>query len=136
MKIWLTFKAPLGVQLNRLAFILYALFFFWPVWKSRHTASVSGTVLLLIMVFFSLLGLFYTSVRALHSKWILAILGILIPAVFWSSMCLLEFSRPEEWWEWPLDLLMVGAWFAIPIALAMILFRDKKSSEYFNHSIN
>ena len=127
-------KAPLGVQLNRVAFTIYAAFFAWPLWSFRHTASVSGLVIFSGFVFCSLLGLGYTFIRVRRSRWILAVLGLVIPAVFWSGMSLMEFSRPA-WWEWPFDILFVlVVWFGIPILLAVSLFRDKKTSEYFTTS--
>jgi len=47
---------------------------------------------------------------------------------------LMEFSRPA-WWEWPFDILFVlVVWFGIPILLAVSLFRDKKTCEYFTTS--
>jgi len=125
-------KAPLGVQLNRLAFTIYAAFFAWPLWSFRHTISVSGLVVFTSFVFCSLLGFGYTFVRLRRSRWILAAFGLLIPAVFWTSMCLMEFSRPA-WWEWPFDILfaVVVVWFGFPILLATSLFWDKKTSQYF-----
>lgn len=124
-------KAPLGVQLNRLAFLLYAIFFAWPLWCFRHTISVSGLVIFSSFVFCSLLGLGYSFIRVGRSRWILAVLGLVIPIVFWTSMCLMEFSRPA-WWEWPFGAMFaLVVWFGIPIMLAVSLFRDRKTSEYF-----
>jgi hypothetical protein len=120
-------KAPVGVQLNRVAFLLYAIFFAWPLWCFRHTASLEGSFILASFVFCSLLGLGYSFVRISRSRWILAVLGLSIPTAFWTSMCMMVFSRPA-WWEWP---LVVPMWFSIPVALAVSLFRDKKTSEYF-----
>lgn len=123
-------KAPLGVQLNRLAFGIYAAFFGWPMWTSRHFMVFSGWVIFGSFVFCSLLGFAYTFIPVRRSRWILAVLGLVIPAAFWAGMCLLEFSRPE-WWEWPLDILVLSCWFCIPTILAVLLFRDKKTNQYF-----
>src|SRR4051812_2289917 len=87
-------RAPLGVQLNRVAFLLYAIFFTWPLWSFRHSISVRGLFIFGGFVFCGLLGFGYTFVRVPRSRWVLAILGLLIPAAFWFSMCLLVFSRP------------------------------------------
>src|SRR3974390_512308 len=134
MSIWPAIKAPLGVQLNRLAFTLYALVFAWPLFSFRHSISVSGLAVFSSFVFCSLLGLRCTFVRVHRSRWILAILGLVIPAVFWTLMCLMEFSRPA-WWEWPFVILFaLVVWFGFPIFLAVSLFRDKKTSEYFRTS--
>jgi len=134
MSILPLFKAPLGVQLNRVTFTIYAAFFAWPLWNFRHTASVSGVIVFSSFVVCSLLGLGYTFVRVRRSRWILAVLGLVIPAVFWSGMISMEFSRPARW-EWPFDILFaLTGWFGIPILLAVSLFRDKKTSEYFTQS--
>jgi uncharacterized membrane protein YedE/YeeE len=82
------------------------------------------------LTFLSLLGLIYTCVRARRSRWILAILGILIPAAILTAMLWLVFSRPA-WWEWLFALLM---FFTVPVTLAVSLFRDKRTSEYFTTS--
>jgi len=127
-------RAPLGVQLNRAAFTIYAFFFAWPLWSFRHTISLSGLIIFTSFVFCSLLGLGYSFIRIRRSRWILAVLGLVIPAVFWTSMCLMEFSRPA-WWEWPLDAVFaLVVWFGFPILLAVSLFRDRKTSEYFTKS--
>ena len=128
-------KAPLGVQLNRVAFLVYAIFFAWPLWHFRHTVAVSGLVIFGSFVFCSLLGLGYSFVRVSRSRWILAVLGLVIPGAFWTTMSLMFFSRPA-WWEWPLVvvLILVG-WMGIPILLAVSLFRDRKTSEYFTKQV-
>jgi len=127
-------KAPVGVQLNRVAFTVYAAFFAWPLWSLRHAISGSGLVIFASFVFCSLLGLGYTFVRLRRTRWILAVLGLVIPAVFWTGMCLMEFSRPA-WWEWPLVIpFALVVWFGIPTVLAVSLFRDKNTSEYFTTS--
>jgi hypothetical protein len=124
-------KAPLGVQFIRVAFTIYTAFFAWPPWHFRNIISESGLLIFNGFVFCSLLGLGYSFVRLPRSRWILATLGLAIPAAFWTSMCLMEFSRPVLW-EWPLDAaLVIGVWFGYPIALAVALFREKKTREFF-----
>src|SRR6266516_8016613 len=120
-------RAPLGVQLNRAAFLLYAVLFTWPLWVFRHIISAQGLLILGSFVLCSWLGFGYSFVRNRRSRWVLATLGLLIPAGFWASMCLLIFSRPA-WWEWPFALFVR---FAIPVPLAVSLFRDRKTCEYF-----
>ena len=121
-------RAPLGVQINRAAFLLYAVLFAFPLWRFRHTTPTQGILIFGCFVFCSLLGLGYSFVRIPRARWVLAALDLVIPAVFWASMCLLVFSRPV-WWEWPLALLL---WFTIPVALAVLLFTDRKTREYFS----
>jgi hypothetical protein len=123
-------KAPLAVQVYRVAFAACAAYFGSFVWQERRIGSFVGLLELQSFTFFSLLGLIYTCIRARRSRWILAILGILIPAVILSVMLWLVFSRPA-WWEWPFALLM---FFTVPVTLALSLFRDKKTSEYFTTS--
>jgi hypothetical protein len=104
------------------------------LWSFRHSISISGLVIFTSFVFCSLLGLGYTFIRVRRSRWILSVLGLVIPAVFWASMCLMEFSRPA-WWEWPFDILFAPVlWFGFPIMFVAALFRDKKTSEYFTTS--
>ena len=131
MSILPVIKAPLGVQLNRVAFTIYTVFFGWPMWSFRHIMVQSGWVIFSGLVFCSLLGFAYTFIRIRRSRWILAVLGLLIPAAFWTSMCLMEFSRPA-WWEWPFDVVLaLVVWFGLPILFAVLLFRHTKTSEYF-----
>jgi len=130
MSVLQVIKAPLGVQLNRAAFLIYAAFFSWPWWHFRHTIVASGLVIFGSFIFCSLLGFGYSFIRMRRSRWILAVLGIAIPAAFWTLM-IPEFSRPA-WWELPLDIVLVSViWMGIPIMLVVALFRDKKTSEYF-----
>lgn len=131
MTILLLLKAPLGVQLNRVAFTIYGVFFAWPMWRFRHAMALSGWVIFSSFVFWSFLGLACTFIRLRWSRWVSAFLGLVIPAVFWTSMCAMEFSRPA-WREWPLVILFVFVvWLGFPILLATSLFWDKKTSQYF-----
>ncbi len=124
-------KAPVGVQLNRVAFAIYAFFFSWPMWSLRDVMVLSGWAILGSFVFCALLGFACTFIRLRRSRWILAVLGLAIPAAFWTGMCILEFSRPE-WWEWPFVIVVaLVVWMGLPIALAASLFLDSKTSEYF-----
>ena len=109
-------KAPFAVQLYRVAFATCAFYFGSFVWQERRIGSVVGLVELQTLTFLSLLGL--------------AILGILIPAAILTAMLWLVFSRPA-WWEWLFALLM---FFTVPVTLAVSLFRDKRTSEYFTTS--
>jgi hypothetical protein len=120
-------KAPAGVQLNRLAFSIYCIFFGWPLPEYRQGDSWLGLLIWGAFVGCSVLGFGYTFVRAPRARWIVATLGLAIPSAFWTMMIIFIFSRPA-WWEWP---LAVGMLLSIPIALVLILFRDKKTAEYF-----
>ena len=122
-------NAPASVQFNRSAFLVYAAFFVWLYWPLRKTASPEGVLIIGGFVVCSLLGFGYSFVRARRSRWILATLGLAIPATFWGLMCLLVFSR-AAWWEWPIAWAI---WSAIPVSLTVSLFKDKKTCEYFAH---
>ena len=130
MSILPVIKAPLAVQLYRVAFAAFAVYVGSFVWHFRRSGSVEGLLELEGFIFFNLLGFVYTFVRARRSQWVLAILGILIPAVFLAVMFWLEFSWPA-WWEWPIIFLI---YFTVPVTLAVSLFRVKKTSEYFTTS--
>ena len=145
-------KAPVAVQLNRIAFAIYTWFFASFLWSVRRAASVEGTAFFLGMIFLSVLGLFYSCIRARRSRWIMTVLVILIPGLVIASTCLLEFSRPEGWWDWLTAVLIVFfCWLGVPILLALSLFKNiyitfrkldmvvefrpaRKSIEYFTGS--
>ena len=123
MSIWPVIKAPIAVQLNRIAFAVYAVFFGWALWRFRHIASVKGTAIFLGMIFLSVLGLFDSCIRARRSRWIMAMLVLLIPGIFFIGLCLTVWSRPEVWLDWLLNgLVAIFVWFGIPITLALSLF--------------
>lgn len=127
-------KAPLGVQLNRIAFGIYATFFGWPMWLTRHFMILSGFVIFGSFVFCSLLGFAYTFIRLPRSRWVLAILGLAIPAAFWTSMCITVFSTPVGW-EWPFFILFaLIVWLGLSAVLAALLFKDRTTNAYFTTS--
>ena len=129
---WQIIKAPLTVQFSRIAFVLYAAFFTWPLWKFRHTASQEGLVIFGCFLCFSLLGIFYSCIRACHSRWIMSVIIILIPAVVLALMIRMKiFSSPQSWWEWLLEPLPLIVWFGFPVIFAVLLFKDKKADKYF-----
>jgi hypothetical protein len=125
MSIWPVIKAPIAVQLNRIAFALYAAVFGSALWRFHHTATVEGTAILLCMFYSSVLGLISSCIRARRSRWIMAALVLLIPGIVFIGMCFMEWSRPEGWLDWLFSGLfgLVG-WFGIPIALALSLFKN------------
>jgi hypothetical protein len=129
---WQIIKAPLAVQFSRIALSLYAAFFIWPFWEFRHTISKEGIIFFGCFLFFSLLGIFCSCVRARYSRWIMAIIIISIPAVVLEGMCRMKiFSSPQSWWEWLIEPLIWFVWLALPIAFSYLLFKDKKAKKYF-----
>lgn len=126
-----TIKAPIWLQLNRAVFVGYSIFFSWPLWTYRGTISAGGLIIFTSFVFLSLIGLGYSFIRLQQSRWVLTVLNLAIPAVFWTFMCLTVFSKPA-WWEWPLDIFFASViWLGYPSLLAASLFRDKKTSDFF-----
>ncbi|MEJ0088539.1 MAG: hypothetical protein WDM80_02070 [Limisphaerales bacterium] len=133
---WQVIKAPLAVQFSRIAFSLYIAFFTWPLWKFRHTISKEGIIVFGCFLFFSLLGIFYSFVRARHSRWIMSAIMISIPAIVLFEMYLMKiFSSPQTWWEWLLEPLPLFVWFAFPATFSYLLFKDKKAKEYFTGAV-
>jgi len=130
MSILPVIKAPLAVQLYRFGFAACTYYVGSYVWRFHRTGSFDGLLEMQGYTFLNLLGFIYTFVRARRSQWVLAILGILIPAVALAVMLWLVFSWPA-WWEWPIILPFI---FTMPVILAVSLFRDKKTSEYFTTS--
>jgi hypothetical protein len=130
MNILPVIRAPWVIQLYRVAFATCAVYSGSSVWQWRRIGSLDGLLVLLAFTFFSLIGLIYTCVRARRSRWFLAILGILIPGALLIGMVWLVLSRPA-WWEWPVVFFVV---FALPVTLAVSLFRDKTTSGYFTKS--
>jgi hypothetical protein len=149
MNIWPVIRAPIVVQLNRIAFAFYAAVFGSVLWRYRHTACLEGTEIFLCMFFSSVLAITSSCIRARRSRWIMAVLGLLIPGLVFASMCFLEFSRPEGLLDWfQCVLIALVLWFGVPIMLALSLFWEisfssikrnldveinpsRKSAEYF-----
>ncbi|MGD0814378.1 MAG: hypothetical protein ABSA83_12295 [Verrucomicrobiota bacterium] len=125
MNIWPVIKAPIAVQLNRIAFTLYAAFFGACSWRIHRFAAVEGMAIFLCMFLFSVLGLISSFIRARRSRWIMAALDLLIPGIVFIGMCLMEWSRPEGWVDWLFSALVaLVVWFGIPLSLALSLFKD------------
>ena len=129
---WQIIKAPLAVQISRIALSLYAGFFIWPFWEFRHTISKEGIAVFGCFLFLSLFGIFYSCVCARHSRWVMSAIMISIPAIVLEEMCRMKiFSTPQTWWEWLLEPLPLFVWFAFPATFSYLLFKDKKAKEYF-----
>lgn len=127
-------KAPLVVQLNRVAFIFYFAVLGWFLWRNHlailnggieHNIFFSGTILC------SVLGFFYSFVRARRSRWILAILAALISPTFVFIGSMYAGSVIPWIRGWPLDALMILAGAVIPWSLVFELFINRKTDVYF-----
>lgn len=123
MSILPVIKAPIAVQLNRIAFALYTAIFGLVLWRFRQIASVEGMAIFLCMFLFSVQGLVSSCIRARRSRWIMAVLGLLIPGLVFIMMCSL-WSRPDGWLDWLLSgFCALVTWFGVPIMLALALFK-------------
>lgn len=129
MKIWPIINAPLVVQLNRTVFAIYATFFIWIMWETHRTASPKGWITFFSFLFFSIVGIFYSCVRARRSQWIMSVIVILIPSIVVAEMFYMEIFSTPAWWEWL--LLPLNPIFSVPAVFAISLFKDKKARDYF-----
>ena len=132
--IWLIIKAPVAVQLYRLLFATCFAGFSSYLWTYRFACSVQGWLAIGGIIFPSLLGFIFTCIRAPHSRWILAGLGILIPISLFTGTCFLEFSRPEAWWDLLLSLLLPVTWLCMLVTWGLFLFKHQKTNDYFTRS--
>jgi phosphate/sulfate permease len=122
-------KAPLVVQLYRCFFTACIIYFGSFLWRFRHGGSLVGLLFIASFPFCGLLGLIATCIRVPSSRWVLSVVGILIPGVV--SLGLFFILHHDEWWEWLLSPLFFFVWLAMPVSGAIALFRDKRTSEYF-----
>jgi hypothetical protein len=127
-------KAPLVVQLNRAAFLLYFAILGWFFWRIRlafWNGGIENPIFSPAIILCSLLAFFYTFIRARRSRWILAILVILISPTFVFIGSMFAW-RIIPWINgWLLDALVILAGTVIPWSLALALFFNKKAEEYF-----
>ena len=84
MSILSVIRAPLLVQFNRVAFLAYAGLFGWALCRFGTFNSPKGLLVLTSYEFSSLLGLGYCFIRIRRARWILAVLGLVIPALWWA----------------------------------------------------
>ncbi len=123
--------APAGVQLNRLALTLYAGALGFILWRYRSVGSSEGLLVIGSFAGLSAVALSYTFIRSPWSRWLIAGATIAIPAAWFASMSRLVWSRPTAWWDWALCALLSLALASIPGYLALCLFTDRKTREYF-----
>ena len=122
------FKAPLLVQVCRLAFGLYAASMLWPMWSSRRSIAGSGIVTLGAFAVLSLLALICSVGRTKQCRWVVAVVIVLVPLAFWSSALALRVFTWPSWWEWP---LVIPLTLGLPLAVAVGLFRNDAADAYF-----
>jgi hypothetical protein len=127
-------KAPLVVQLNRAAFVFYFAVWGWFLWRFHlaiWNGGIENSVFLFGTALCSLLGFFYSFIRARRSRWILAILVTFISPTFVFTGSMFAGSITPWMSGWPLDTLMILAGAVIPWSLIFALFIDRKTDVYF-----
>jgi len=125
-------KAPLAVQLYRCFFTGCVIYFGSLFWEFRHGGSIAGLSLMASFPICSFLALTFTCVHVPFSRWILSGVGIVIPGAV--SLGLFASSH-REWPDWLFSPFFFFIWLAMPICGAIVLFKDKKTNEYFTRSM-
>lgn len=98
----------------------------------HHGSPLSGVLVLCSFPFFSLLGLLATWVRFPILRWVLSIFGILIPFAISSGIFFM--LGPVTWSDWLFAPVYFLIWLAMPVCGTILLFKDKKTYEYFDRS--
>jgi hypothetical protein len=122
-------KAPLAVQVYRCFFAACLVYFGSFIRLLHHDCPPSGILVLTGFPSCSLVGMLATCIRVSLSRWILAILGFLIPGVVFGA--LLFWSYHAGWWDWLFGALFGLLLLGLPACGAFALFRDAKTSRYF-----
>ncbi|HZF02376.1 MAG TPA: hypothetical protein VE344_10835 [Methylomirabilota bacterium] len=130
MSILSVIKAPVAVQLYRCLFTLSLIYFGSFLRLLHHGSPVSGILVIAGFPFFSLVGLIAACLPIRFSRWIMAILGVLIPSVAFGGLFFA--ALPDQgWFDTAGGVLIWCAIIGVPISWAFMLFRDKKTCEYF-----
>ena len=122
-------KAPWAIQVYRCFFVVCVIYFSSYLRFLHHGSPVSGILVLVGLPLCSLLGFLATCIRISASRWVLSIFGILIPGFV--SVGIFTVTRHDDWLEWLFTPLFFFIWLALPVCGAIILFRDKKTYDYF-----
>jgi hypothetical protein len=130
MSILTSIKAPLTVQLYRCFFRVGLLYFSSFLHLLHRGSPLSGILILTGFPSCCLVGLLATFIRIPLSRWILAMLGVLIPGVAFGALFL--FQPNNGWvdgvWGVMLWLAIVG----VPLSMGWNLFKDKGARGYFS----
>jgi len=125
-------KAPWAIQMYRCFFLACVIYFSSYLRLLHHGSPISGILITVGFPLCSLLGLLATCIRVPASRWVLSIFGILIPGLV--SVGIFSVTRHDDWVEWLFIPFFFFIWLALPVYGAIILFRDKKTNDYFARS--
>jgi hypothetical protein len=130
MSILSVIKAPVTVQLYRCFFAVSLIYFGSFLRLLHHGSPLSGILVIASFPFCSLVGLIAACIPVHFSRWIMAILGVLILSVAFGG--LFFFTLPDEGWLDTVGGVVLWLEFiGVAITWAFVLFRDKKTSQYF-----
>jgi hypothetical protein len=122
-------KAPWVIQVYRCFFLVCVIYFGSYLQLLHHGSPVSGILVLGGLPLCSLLGFLATCIRVPASRWVLSIVGILIPGSV--SIAIFTVTRHDDWGDWLFIPFFFFIWLALPVCGAIILFKDKKTYDYF-----
>ena len=125
-------KAPWAVQVYRCFFIVCLAYFGSYLRLLHHGSPLSGVLILCGFPFCSLLGLLATCIRVPISRWVLSVFGILIPGVV--SLGIFFMLSHSTWSDCLFAPVYYFIWLAMPVCGTILLFKDKKTYEYFDKS--
>jgi hypothetical protein len=128
-------KAPWPVQLYRCLFTVSLVYFGSFLRLLHHGSPLSGIVVIAGFPIFSLIGLIAACMPIRVSRWIMAILGVLIPGVAFGG--LFFFVLPDQgWFDRLFAFVFLFLILGVTVPWAYALFKDKKTVEYFGRRSN
>jgi hypothetical protein len=122
-------KAPWAIQVYRCFFVVCFIYFSPYLRLIHHDSPVSRILFLIGIPLCSLLGFLATCIRVPASRWVLSILGILIPGFL--SVVIFTVTRHDDWVDRLFIPFFFFIWLVLPVCGAIILFRDRKTYDYF-----
>jgi hypothetical protein len=121
-------KAPWPIQAYRCFFTACLVYFGSYLRLLHHDSPLSGILVLGSFPLGSLLGLLATCIRVPASRWVLSVVGILIPGAVSFGIFV---SGHRDWSDLLFSPFFFFIWLALPFCGSIILFRDKKTYDYF-----
>lgn len=115
-------RAPLGVQLNRLALLLFLAFACLGVIEVGAFMSAEGIALLAVIGLSSLAAIRLSCTRTRMARLAMVIVVVFVPAVFATGAMSKE-ANPKS------QVVFFG--YLLPIGIASLLFLRKKDNDYF-----